>query len=149
MKWLVKLILVLLLTSCSAQWHLKKAVQKDPMILQKATLVVQDTLVVPPVVLKDTVTLKQHDTITITKDRLRVKIVKVNDTLIIDAKCDSDTIVRTIEIPYEKIIYVEKENLFDKIQKLALYFFLVFIGFKVIQRLIDKYFNNDKKKTEN
>jgi hypothetical protein len=115
MKWLGKLILVLLLTSCSAQWHLKRAVQKDPMILKKDTLVVQDTFVVPPVVLKDTVTLRQHDTITITKDRLRVKIIKVNDTLIIDAKCDSDTIVRTIEVPYDKIVYVEKQSFKDKL----------------------------------
>jgi hypothetical protein len=120
MKWLVKLILVLSLTSCSAQWHLRKAVQKDPMILKKDTLVVQDTFVVPPVVLKDTVTLKQHDTITITKDRMRVKIVKVNDTLIIDAKCDSDTIVRTIEVPYEKIVYVEKATFWDKFKDLIL-----------------------------
>jgi hypothetical protein len=120
MKWLVKLILVLSLTSCSAQWHLRKAVQKDPMILKKDTLVVQDTFVVPPVVLKDTVTLKQHDTITITKDRMRVKIVKVNDTLIIDAKCDSDTIVRTIEVPYEKIVYVEKATFWDKFKDFIL-----------------------------
>lgn len=138
MKWLVKLTLVLSLTSCSAQWHLKKAVQKDPMILKKDTLVVQDTLVVPPVVLKDTVTLKQHDTITITKDRLRVKIVKVNDTLIIDAKCDSDTIVRTIEVPYDKIVYVEKESIWDKIKNLAIYMALAFLVFKIIMKQFEK-----------
>lgn len=138
MKWLVKLILVLSLTSCSAQWHLKKAVQKDPMILKKDTLVVQDTLVVPPVVLKDTVTLKQHDTITITKDRLRVKIVKVNDTLIIDAKCDSDTIVRTIEVPYDKIVYVEKQSIWDKIKSLAIYIGLAFLAFKIIMKQFEK-----------
>lgn len=138
MKWLVKLILVLSLTSCSAQWHLKKAVQKDPMILKKDTLVVQDTLVVPPVVLKDTVTLKQHDTITITKDRLRVKIVKVNDTLIIDAKCDSDTIVRTIEVPYDKIVYVEKQSIWDKIKNLAIYIALAFLAFKIIMKQFEK-----------
>ena len=138
MKWLVKLILVLSLTSCSAQWHLKKAVQKDPMILKKDTLVVQDTFVVPPVVLKDTVTLKQHDTITITKDRLRVKIVKVNDTLIIDAKCDSDTIVRTIEVPYDKIVYVEKQSIWDKIKSLAIYIGLAFLAFKIIMKQFEK-----------
>ena len=138
MKWLVKLTLLLLLTSCSAQWHLKKAVQKDPMILKKDTLVVQDTLVVPPVVLKDTVTLRQHDTITITKDRLRVKIVKVNDTLIIDAKCDSDTIVRTIEVPYDKIVYVEKESVWDKIKNLAIYMALAFLVFKIIMKQFEK-----------
>jgi hypothetical protein len=138
MKWLVKLTLLLLLTSCSAQWHLRKAVQKDPMILKKDTLVVQDTLVVPPVVLKDTVTLRQHDTITITKDRLRVKIVKVNDTLIIDAKCDSDTIVRTIEVPYDKIVYVEKESIWDKVKSLAVYMGLAFLAFKLIMKQFER-----------
>jgi hypothetical protein len=138
MKWLVKLILVLSLTSCSAQWHLKKAVQKDPMILKKDTLVVQDTFVVPPVVLKDTVILKEHDTITITKDRLRVKIVKVNDTLIIDAKCDSDTIVRTIEVPYDKIVYVEKKSIWDNIKSLAIYIGLAFLAFKIIMKKFEK-----------
>ena len=138
MKWLGQLSLILLLSSCSAQWHLRKAVQKDPMILKKDTLVVQDTFVVPPVVLKDTVTLKQHDTITITKDRLRVKIVKVNDTLIIDAKCDSDTIVRTIEVPYDKIVYVEKESVWDKIKNLAIYMALAFLVFKIIMKQFEK-----------
>ena len=140
MKWLVKLILLTSLTSCSAQWHLKKAVQKDPTILEKDTLVVTDTVVSPPVAITDTVIMKQHDTITLVKDRLRVNIVKVNDTITIDAICDSDTIISIVEIPYEKIIYVEQESLLQKIQRLALYFLLVFLGFKVIQRLADKYF---------
>ena len=140
MKWLVKLTLLLLLTSCSAQWHLKKAVQKDPAILERDTLVVTTTVVSPPVAITDTVIMKQHDTITLVKDRLRVNIVKVNDTITIDAICDSDTIISIVEIPYEKIIYVEQESLLQKIQRLALYFLLVFLGFKVIQRLADKYF---------
>jgi len=140
MKWLVKLILIMSLTSCSAQWHLKKAVHKDPTILEKDTLVVTNTVVSPPVAITDTVIMKQHDTITLVKDRLRVSIVKVNDTITIDAICDSDTIISIVEIPYEKIIYVEQESLLQKIQRLALYFILVFLGFKIVQRLADKYF---------
>lgn len=140
MKWLGKLILVLSLTSCSAQWHLKKAVLKDPTILKKDTLIVKDTVVTPPVAITDTVIMKQHDTINLVKDRLKVSIVKVNDTITIDAICDSDTIISIVEVPYEKIIYVEQESLLQKIQRLALYFALVLLGFKVIQRLADKYF---------
>ena len=138
MKWVVKLTLLLFLTSCSAQWHLKKAVHKDPLILVKDTLVVKDTVVVPPVVITDTVTTKQHDTILIKKDRLTVKILKVHDTLIIDAKCDSDTIVRTIEIPYDKIVYVEKQSIWDKIKSLAIYIGLAFLAFKIIMKQFDK-----------
>ena len=139
MKWLVKLTLVLLLTSCSAQWHLKKAVHKDPTILEKDTLVVTDTVVSPPVAITDTVIMKQHDTITLVKDRLSVKIVKVNDTITIDAICDSDTIIRVIEVPYDKIVYVEKEKPLQIIQRYALYLLLVIIGIKVIQRIADRY----------
>ena len=120
MKWLVKLILILSLTSCSAQWHLKKAVQKDPMILERDTLVVTDTVVSPPVAITDTVIMKQHDTITLVKDRLRVKIVKVNDTITIDAICDSDTIISIVEVPYEKIVYVEKKTFWDKFKDMIL-----------------------------
>jgi len=138
MKWLVKLTLVLLLTSCSAQWHLKKAVQKDPTILEKDTLVVTDTVVSPPVAITDTVIMKQHDTITLVKDRLRVNIVKVNDTITIDAICDSDTIISIVEVPYDKIVYVEKESLWDKIKNLAIYMGLAFLLFKIIMKQFDK-----------
>ena len=144
MKWIKKLhhyayllTATILLTSCSAQWHLKKAVQKDPSVLEKDTLIVMDTVVSPPVAITDTVIMKQHDTITLVKDRLRVRIVKVNDTITIDAVCDSDTIIRTIEVPYEKLIYIEKENLFDKVKNLAIYIGLAFVGFKVVMKLLE------------
>jgi len=125
MKWLVKSTLLLLLTSCSAQWHLKKAVQKDPLILEKDTMVVTDTVVVQPVAITDTVTLKQHDTITIVKDKLKVSLIKVNDTIIINAECASDTIVRTIEIPYEKIVYVPQQTFKQRLEKYILMFLTI------------------------
>jgi len=134
MKWLVKLILLSSLISCSAQWHLKKAVQKDPLILVKDTLVVTDTVVSPPVAITDTVIMKQHDTITLVKDRLKVKIVKVNDTITIDAICDSDTIISIVEVPYEKILYVEKETFFDKIKTL-IYLLIIITFVSVIYRI--------------
>jgi len=138
MKWPVKLIIMLLLTSCSAQWHLKKAVHKDPTILEKDTLVVTDTVVSPPVAITDTVIMRQHDTITLVKDRLRVNIVKVNDTITIDAICDSDTIISIVEVPYDKIVYVEKESLWDKIKSLTIYMGLALITFKIIMKQFDR-----------
>lgn len=136
-QYVYLLTVTILLTSCSAQWHLKTAVRKNPLILEKDTLIVMDTVVSPPVAITDTVIMKQHDTITLVKDRLRVRIVKVNDTITIDAVCDSDTIIRTIEVPYEKLIYIEKENLFDKVKNLAIYIGLAFVGFKVVMKLLE------------
>jgi hypothetical protein len=134
MKWLGRLSLILLLSSCSAQWHLKKAVSKDPTILERDTLVVTDTVVSPPVAITDTVTLRQHDTITVVKDRLKVQLVKVNDTVIIDAVCDSDTIVTIVEVPYEKVVYVEKATLLDKFKDLILAGVILLGCFMVIGR---------------
>ena len=134
MKWLVKLILLSSLMSCSAQWHLKKAVQKDPLILERDTLVVRDTVVTQPVAITDTVTLKQHDTITLIKEKLRVQLVKVNDTITINATCDSDTIISIVEVPYEKIVYVEKETFFDKVKTL-IYLLLIITFVSVIYRI--------------
>ena len=139
MKWLVKLILLSSLMSCSAQWHLKKAVQKDPLILEKDTLVVTDTVVSPPVAITDTVIMKQHDTITLVKDRLKVKVVRVNDTITIDAICDSDTIISVIEVPYDRIVYVEKEKPIQIIQRWIAYLLLLIVGIKLLQRFADKY----------
>jgi hypothetical protein len=133
MKWLAKLIVVLLLTSCSAQWHLKTAVRKDPLILEKDTLVVMDTVVSPPVAITDTVIMKQHDTITLVKDKLRVKIVKVNDTITIDAICDSDTIISIIEVPYEKIVYVPQKTLRQKIERYFLFFVLAVLSILLVR----------------
>lgn len=141
MKWLGRLTLILLLSSCSAQWHLTKAIKKDPTILEKDTLVVQDTVVVPPVVITDTVTTRQHDTIVVEKDRLKVRIVKRLDTLIIEGQCASDTIVRTIEVPYEKVIYVPKKTIGQKIQSLVFYFGLVLLALYMVRRLIDNVLN--------
>ena len=129
--------------SCSAQWHLKRAVHKDPTILEKDTLVVTNTVVTPPVAITDTVTLRQHDTITIVKDRLKVQLVKVNDTITINAECASDTIISVLEVPYDKIIYVEQKTLLQKIQGLAFYIGLVLLALIVIKRLTIKYLFND------
>lgn len=132
---------MLLLSSCSAQWHLKTAIKKNPLILEKDTVTVVDTVVTAPVTVRDTVTLNNRDTITITKDKLKIKIVRSFDTIVIDAECASDTIVRTIEVPYEKVVYVQQKTLKQKLQTWALYLVVAFIGFKFVQRAADKFFN--------
>ena len=116
-----------LLSSCSAQWHLKKAIKKDPSIIQESTVSVKDTVVVPPVVITDTVTTKEHDTIIVEKDRLKVRIVKRLDTLIIEGQCASDTIVRTIEVPVPSIIMKDSDRWYNKVYKFSFYVLLILL----------------------
>lgn len=133
MKWYIPIIISVILSSCSAQWHLNKAVKKDPAILQKDTIIAVDTIVTPPVALTDTVVLKEMDTIIVEKERLKVKISRRFDTIRVDAICEADTIISIVEVPVDKIIYKERETPMQKLQRLGLYLLLALIAWKVIE----------------
>jgi len=112
MQCLTLLFVTLILSGCSPEWLLKQAIKKDPTLLTTKTITVTDTVVTEPIVVKDTVTVSQVDTVEIVKDKFRVKIMRSYDTLIIDGGCDSDTIVQTIEVPFEQVVYKEEHKIF-------------------------------------
>lgn len=128
MKWLTVLTIALSLSSCSAQWHLRKAIKKDPSVLSKDTVVVTDTIVTAPVSVRDTITLQQRDTITITKDRLKVNIVRSFDTIMVDAICESDTIVQVIEVPVPSIVMKDSDRWYNKVYKFSFYLLLLLLS---------------------
>jgi hypothetical protein len=138
MKWYIPIIISVILSSCSAQWHLSKAVKKDPQILQKDTVIAVDTIVTPPVALTDTVVLKETDTIVVEKERLKVKISRRFDTIRVDATCESDTIISIVEVPVDKVIYKERETPIQKLQKFALFFLGAIVLWRVIEERLIK-----------
>jgi hypothetical protein len=80
------------MASCSASWHLKRAIAKDPSIV-KPTAVRFDTIVVTKErKLTDTIVMNDVDTITIERDRVRVRLVRSYDTLMVEGTCLPDTI---------------------------------------------------------
>lgn len=95
-------------------------VKNHPWLLTTDTLIIKDTIrdtiriTIPEVRVDTVVKVDQlYDTITITKDRLKVKVWRVDDKVYINGKCDTVF----IEKPYEKIIerkipvkYYEKDN---------------------------------------
>lgn len=105
----ISLIGLLLLSSCSANWHLKRAIKKDPSILIKDTVTVRDTLVSETISTDTLIVSKPSDTITIEKDRLRIKILRSFDTLRVEGVCLGDTIYFEKKIPVEKIVYKQKQ----------------------------------------
>lgn len=135
---LITLIFTLLLQGCSAQWHLQRAVKKDPSILVTKIVTVTDTVVTEPVVVKDTLTLSKVDTVEIIKDKFHLKIVRSYDTLMIDGGCDSDTILRTIEVPIETVVYQERDKWYHKVQEASLWVLIVLIIALIIRSKIDK-----------
>lgn len=101
--------IVLCFSSCSAEWHIKRAIKKNPNILKSDTILVNDTVLVPEVRHDTTIISKPIDTILIEKDRLKIKILRHYDTLQVTGGCDADTIIHEIKIPYEKIIFAPKK----------------------------------------
>ena len=69
------------------------------------TIVMQDTIYTDRVVSDTIVVTKAQDTIFMEKERLRVRVVRVNDTLMIEGECAADTIYRTttIEVPIKVV----------------------------------------------
>ncbi len=69
------------------------------------TIVMHDTIYTDRVVSDTIVVTKAQDTIFMEKERLRVRVVRVNDTLMIEGECAADTIYRTttIEVPIKVV----------------------------------------------
>lgn len=99
-----------LLASCSADWHLRKAIKKNPMIVTKDTVVLNDTFYTPEVHVTDTFVTSKYDTIELIKDKLQIQIIRQNDTIRLAGTCKSDTLVRVVRIPVEKVVYKEAKK---------------------------------------
>ena len=121
------LFATLILSGCSAEWHLTRAIKKNPSILQSRMMTVTDTVVTDPTVVRDTVTISQRDTVEIIKDKFRVKIMRSYDTLIIDGGCDADTIVRTVSVSVPQLVVGE-----SRLQRVQRYTFWGLISLLLI-----------------
>lgn len=143
-KYLLIIILLVIafqLVSCSpqkrAKRHIRKALILDPTILQKDTLIINDTILLNEIQ-KDTVVSLERltDTFYLEKDKLSVKLIKIHDSVYIDAKCKSDTVFYNKEIPVEKIIYKNYPKPIQKIIDnlwiyLCLFLLLIIAYFKL------------------
>ena len=100
MKYLSTLVVAALLSGCSANYHLNKAVKKDPSILKPVTITVWDTIITPPVYLVDTVAvLDNGDSSVIENDTVKIVITKYQDKMIVK------TLIK--EVPYAVSVQAE------------------------------------------
>ena len=105
MKRLGILIVIGLAFGCSPQKRLSRIISNHPYLLTTDTVTVSDTTIIEAV-RSDTIVSYESllDTVYITEDRLKVRVVRVADSIYIKGECDTDTIIKTIEVPYEKIV---------------------------------------------
>ena len=118
------LILILLLSSCSASWHLKRALIKDPSLFRPRGYVIDTVLVKDSFMTTDTFTLNEVDTFISDTGKVRLTIYRDRNHFRTDIKIKQDTIrfTKTIELP-PQIIY-KKGDLGLNLKLLIAGFFL-------------------------
>lgn len=133
---IISIICLVALTSCSASFHLRRAIQKDPTIIQPEIVQVVDTVIITPSErVETTFVALPIDTITIEKERLRIKIRRIHDTLRVEGECRSDTITITETIELPPVIKYEDRPWWSKWLMWGL---AGLFGIKVVNMAIDR-----------
>jgi len=110
------ILLILLLTSCSAEWHLNRALKKDPTLFNKEKIVVHDTTVITEeyshidsFYITDTMT--YEDTV------LKLKFIVKEKKIYFKATVKPDTIrvVTHDRVPYKVIEYQDSKYLYKSL----------------------------------
>ena len=108
-----KLIIILvMLTGCSAQYHLKQAIKKNPAMAQISVYGIDTIFVRDSVTITDTFNTKTIDTLTIEKDGVKTIVYRNHDVIRIKTVVKADTIrfTKTITLP-PQIQYKERISL--------------------------------------
>jgi len=123
--WLISI--ALLLQSCGAQWHLKRAIAKDPTIAQERSIKIDTVLITEEKTVRDTIVLKRIDTTRIERKGVRIEIRRIHDTIQINAQCLPDTIRLVKEISVPKIVYKEKKSTFGLVKLIIILVILLIL----------------------
>lgn len=102
-------LVIILFTGCSSQWHLKQAIKKNPSLIQTSTHTIDTLFVRDSVTITDTFTTEKVDTITIEKDGVKTIVYRNHDIIRIKTIVKADTIryTKTITLPAQ-IKYTER-----------------------------------------
>ena len=130
-------ILLILLSSCSAEWHLKKALKKDPAIIETKVINIYDTLWTNSIKFKDSVNIDFKDSIVITNDTVQVKLYK---------KGRKQLIVKTVVKPYPiykkvRVIQTKYRNSYKSLWWQVLVVLVSVVG---VSKVIDKALSHGK-----
>ena len=107
-NYFILLTFSFLLFSCSPQYRLHRLVTKHPELSRVDTIKTIDTVIVPGIK-TDTVFHSSvlKDTITITKEKLKIRLIEINDTIYLDAIVEPDTVIIIKEILVDRIVHIE------------------------------------------
>jgi len=102
------IVLLVMLTGCSAEWHLKKAIKKNPSLIQPSVHTIDTIVIRDSVAFTDTFVSKTIDTLTIEKEGVKTIVYRNHDIIKIRTIVKPDTIriQKTIRVP--QVYYEER-----------------------------------------
>ena len=131
-------VAILLLTSCSANWHIKRAIKKDPSLLNsRDTVLVHDTVITTKErVLYDSFVTTEYDTVTIEDSFVYTQVIRKDNVIKVYTKCKSDTVRITTKIPFQLPPKVVRAGMTDV--QTAIWAALVLLLLIIIIRFVSK-----------
>lgn len=115
MKLIKAFIILLTLTGCSAKWHLNQAIKKNPAMAQISVYGIDTIFVRDSILMTDTFTTKDVDTITLTKDGVTTVVYRDHDVIRVRTIVKADTIryTKTITLP-PQIKFIDRKKGYER-----------------------------------
>lgn len=118
-RYKILFLICLILCACSPQHRLQHLLESHPELKAPDTLLVKDTVILPGTSIDTSMSiLNLRDTVVISKDNLVLQLKTKHDTLFIQGKCKADTVIKTLNIPVEKIRVIKSDKTASFIAKI-------------------------------
>ena len=131
--------LLVILSACSPAKRLEHFLINHPEFRYPDTLILRDTITTRPVEADSSIHIERlYDTVVIEKEQLEVSLLRIQDTLYLNGKCNPDTIFTETRIPVEKIKLVKEPFTLKALKGplwLLITLFILIIIMTIIKRL--------------
>ena len=124
--------IVMLLTSCSAQWHINRAIKKDPTILHPTIFTIDTIVVTESHAIHDTFVSTEYDTMVVEDSFVYTQIIREKDIIKVYTKCKGDTVRITKSVSIPQVIYKERVKPWELI---TIWAFIVLLLFTLIKKI--------------
>ena len=133
------MMLMAIVQSCSAGWHLRKAISKDPNILMQRDTVVETKVVVQEKTVTEKLIVNQIDTVILTSpDGIQVRLERIYDTVMVDVVCPPETVMVETIVELPPVVEYKESESKNKYQEWGLALLGFFIVLMVVRKLLDK-----------
>jgi len=123
--------IVLLLTSCSSEWHINRAIKKDPTILHPTVFTIDTIVVTQPHTIYDTFISTEYDTMVVEDSFVYTQVIREKDIIKVYTKCKGDTVRITSTIRVPQLVYSRTA----KWQMVTIWAFIVLLLSALIRKI--------------